>query len=68
MIYRDEVDAMANAVGLQRADVERDYVLGWLLAGIFGESSLGQTLALKGGNALHDRKVCRWHLRARAAE
>jgi predicted nucleotidyltransferase component of viral defense system len=33
------------------SNVERDYLFGWVLAGIFA-SELGQRIALKGGNAL----------------
>ena len=52
MIGRDEVLAVARDLDLSPANVQRDYVFGWLLAGIFGESRLGASLALKGGNSL----------------
>ncbi len=51
MISPDEIDGMAEALTVNVADVERDYVNGWLLAGIFG-SALSSSLVLKGGNAL----------------
>ena len=34
------------------SDVQRDYVFGWLIAGLFGQSMLGESMVLKGGNAL----------------
>jgi predicted nucleotidyltransferase component of viral defense system len=37
---------------LSTSNVQRDYIFGWLLAGAFGESRLGERVALKGGNAL----------------
>ena len=52
MIDQDEVRDTATNLGLTEANVQRDYVFGWLLAGIFSESSLGEEIALKGGNAL----------------
>ena len=52
MIERDEIDDTAAALEVRPVDVERDYVFGWLLAGIFGASSLRDRLVLKGGNAL----------------
>ena len=52
MIGRDEVLAVARDLDLSAANVQRDYVFGWLLAGIFAESRLGESLALKGGNSL----------------
>src|SRR6266542_2583087 len=52
VIGRDEVLLVAKELDLAPANVQRDYVFGWLLAGIFAESRLGDSLALKGGNAL----------------
>src|SRR6266498_4655475 len=52
VIGRDEVLLVAEELDLAPANVQRDYVFGWLLAGIFAESRLGDSLALKGGNAL----------------
>jgi hypothetical protein len=52
MITRDEIDSAAASLSVLPSDVERDYVNGWLLAGIFGVSSLEADLLLKGGNAL----------------
>lgn len=55
MIDRDEVNEMATQQGIHVANVERDYVLGWVLAGIYNSSALGSKLVLKGGNSF--RKV-----------
>lgn len=52
MIDRVEIDRMAEELSVRPTDVERDYVNGWLLAGIYGASDLGPALVLKGGNAL----------------
>lgn len=52
MITRDEIDDNATALDLPVANVERDYVFGWLISGLFQESRLGQSFVLKGGNAL----------------
>lgn len=51
MIPNEEIERMAEDLSVNVVDVQRDYVNGWLLAGIF-QSSLGASLVLKGGNAL----------------
>ncbi|WP_328648064.1 nucleotidyl transferase AbiEii/AbiGii toxin family protein [Amycolatopsis sp. NBC_00348] len=52
MIDRDEIDATCEFLGVHAADVQRDYLYGWLLAGLYGDSPLaGDRLVLKGGNA-----------------
>ncbi|MBU8551934.1 nucleotidyl transferase AbiEii/AbiGii toxin family protein [Streptomyces rochei] len=51
MISRDEINEMGAALGVNAADVQRDYVFGWLLAGLYGESQFADSLVLKGGNA-----------------
>jgi predicted nucleotidyltransferase component of viral defense system len=52
MIDRKEIAAAANELQVNPADIERDYVYGWLLSKIYGDSPLGTQLILKGGNAL----------------
>jgi predicted nucleotidyltransferase component of viral defense system len=52
MILRDEIDTKAYEFEILPSNVERDYVFGWLLFGIFTASSLRDRLFLKGGNAL----------------
>lgn len=52
MIDKEEIDSVAHELGVNAADIQRDYVNGWLLAGINKASNLGGILTLKGGNAL----------------
>lgn len=52
MIDRAEIDAKAEELGVHTSHVQRDYVFGWLLAGIYTHSGLGERLVLKGGNCL----------------
>ena len=52
MIPRDELGEQAENFDLNEADIQRDYVFGWLISGVFSASELGQLVALKGGNAL----------------
>src|SRR2546425_3269268 len=51
MITKDEIQAKAEEFGIHHANVERDYVFGWLLCGIYRISRLKDVLVLKGGNA-----------------
>jgi predicted nucleotidyltransferase component of viral defense system len=52
MINKEEIDQVADNLKVNAADIQRDYVNGWLLAGINKASNLGGLLTLKGGNAL----------------
>jgi len=52
MIYKEEIDAKSVEFQINRSNVERDYVFGWLLYGLFTVSNLKDILFLKGGNAL----------------
>ncbi len=52
MIYRQEIDERANEFGIHPSNVQRDYVFGWILAGIYTVSELKDHLILKGGNCL----------------
>lgn len=52
MIDRDEIDATSKLLGVHTSDVQRDYLYGWLLAGLYGDNPLMRDrLVLKGGNA-----------------
>jgi predicted nucleotidyltransferase component of viral defense system len=51
VIDREEIDAMSAALGVDPSNVQRDYVFGWLLAGLYGDSPFAEQLVLKGGNA-----------------
>lgn len=52
MIGPEEIYLAALDLGIDRVNVERDYLFGWLIAGVFGESTFSDQLILKGGNAL----------------
>jgi predicted nucleotidyltransferase component of viral defense system len=46
-----EIDSKAEELGVHRSNVQRDYAFGWLLSSFYHpESSLKQSLILKGGN------------------
>jgi predicted nucleotidyltransferase component of viral defense system len=51
MIGKEEIDSKASEYEITPPDVERDYVYGWLLYGIYSSGPLAQKLILKGGNA-----------------
>lgn len=52
MIDRDEIAETSRELGVNTSDVQRDYLYGWLLAGLYGERSTSRDrLVLKGGNA-----------------
>ncbi len=52
MISKDELREQAQVYDLSDANVQRDYVFGWLISGIFQVAPLGQSTVMKGGNAL----------------
>ena len=52
MIDRRELLLLAENLGLQPQVVEKDYVLGWLLAGIRANVDLGDHWVFKGGTCL----------------
>jgi len=52
VITQDEFLEQAKVYDLNDADVQRDYVFGWIISGIFHATALGNTAVLKGGNAL----------------
>ena len=51
MIEREELVEKSEEFGLHISNVQRDYVFGWLLSGLYQEES-SNGLVLKGGNAL----------------
>jgi predicted nucleotidyltransferase component of viral defense system len=52
VIDRDEIDATSKLLGVHTSDVQRDYLYGWLLTGLYGDNPLMRDrLVLKGGNA-----------------
>jgi predicted nucleotidyltransferase component of viral defense system len=52
MIDRQELAELARELSLQLHVVEKDYVLGWLLAGISANESLAKHWVFKGGTCL----------------
>jgi predicted nucleotidyltransferase component of viral defense system len=50
MITKEEIEAKAAEFEIHPANVERDYVFGWVLTGIYTASTLRDVLVLKGGN------------------
>jgi predicted nucleotidyltransferase component of viral defense system len=52
MIDRGEIVTKAEELDLHPSNVQRDYVFGWLLSGLFREDSASGPIALKGGNGL----------------
>ncbi len=52
MIDRREILDVARDLGLQAQVVEKDYVLGWLLAGIYSQDRLRASWVFKGGTCL----------------
>ena len=52
MIDQDEIKAKAVEFDIHHANVERDYVFGWLLKAIFENDHLRPRLVFKGGNCL----------------
>ena len=52
VIDRAEIEATSELLSVNTSDVQRDYLYGWLLAGLYGEAGLlRDRIVLKGGNA-----------------
>lgn len=52
MVSRDDLAAIADSTGLTAPVVEKDYVLGWLLRGVYQHPALRDRWAFKGGTCL----------------
>ena len=52
MIQKEEIEAKSREFEIHSSNVQRDYVFGWILFGLFEKSDLKETIFLKGGNAL----------------
>jgi predicted nucleotidyltransferase component of viral defense system len=52
LIDRTEILGLATELGLQARVVEKDYVLGWVLAGIARDEALSRSWLFKGGTCL----------------
>lgn len=55
MITKEEIRKIASEAGLSSFQIEKDYVLGWLLAGISQHPELSSSWVFKGGTCL--RKI-----------
>jgi predicted nucleotidyltransferase component of viral defense system len=52
VIDKSEIDAKSEELGVHTSHVQRDYVFGWILAGLYQhENLLSRQVMLKGGNA-----------------
>lgn len=52
MITREELADHAASLDISLQKVERDYVFGWLIGGLYSATTLAEVVTLKGGNAL----------------
>ncbi|MFZ2206748.1 MAG: nucleotidyl transferase AbiEii/AbiGii toxin family protein [Microgenomates group bacterium] len=52
MINSEEIEKKAQEFEIHSSNVQKDYIFGWLLYGLFTQSELKDQLFLKGGNAL----------------
>ena len=52
MIYKAEIKEFSKKMSFRPDIVEKDYVLGWLLAGISAQKNLSQNFIFKGGTCL----------------
>lgn len=52
MIDRQEVQSVASELSLAPEVIEKDYVLGWILAGIYADPELAEAWVFKGGTCL----------------
>lgn len=52
MIDRDEIEEKSQEFEIHASNLQRDYIFGWVLAGIYGASKLADHLILKGGSCL----------------
>lgn len=53
MITKEEIARIASAKNLTSFQIEKDYVLGWILAGIAHDSALSKSWIFKGGTCVH---------------
>ncbi len=52
MIRPSEIQQKANRLGVRDQQIEKDYILSWILQGISQHEELSRTLAFKGGTVL----------------
>jgi predicted nucleotidyltransferase component of viral defense system len=52
LIDKSEIMDFSREFGLRASVIEKDYVLGWVLAGIFNHPAIGSNFVFKGGTCL----------------
>ena len=52
MIKPGEIQQKANAVGVRDQQIEKDYILSWILFGIVKHEQLSKAIVFKGGTVL----------------
>ena len=52
MIKPGEIQQKANAVGVRDQQIEKDYMLSWILFGISKHANLSNAIVFKGGTVL----------------
>ena len=52
MINPGEIQQTANAVGVRDQQIEKDYILSWILFGIAKHEQLSKAIVFKGGTVL----------------
>jgi predicted nucleotidyltransferase component of viral defense system len=52
MIKPGEIQQKANAVGVRDQQIEKDYILSWILFGISKHEQLSKAIVFKGGTVL----------------
>lgn len=52
MIKPGEIQQKANAVGVRDQQIEKDYILSWILFGMSKHGQLSKTIVFKGGTVL----------------
>ena len=55
MIKAGEIQQIANRLGIRDTQIEKDYIIGWILKGVSNNKYLKERLIFKGGTAL--RKI-----------
>jgi len=53
MIKQGEIQKIANRLGIRDTQIEKDYVIGWILKGISNVEFLKSKLIFKGGTAVY---------------
>ena len=52
MIKPSEIQQKARAVGVRDQQIEKDYILSWILFGISKHENLSETIVFNGGTVL----------------